>query len=146
MGLGLMGGQGVLLNFGFGSSSTVCLMSEISVLSSSWDVMAVEARRDSEILRLFEPLWVMLVVHLNTNYRWPLWWLAIFLKPDTCLPLAWNVAPFSKVILRKCSTQPRKSINGTRLASQLGSEEKKASLCWARGRANPQVPLRTGGK
>lgn len=62
-GLGLV--RGLVLWFGFGSLSTVCLMSEIQVLSSLWDVMTVDAIHDSELLQLFETLRVMLVTHWN---------------------------------------------------------------------------------
>lgn len=62
----------------------------------------------------------------------------LFLKAYTCVPLAWNVVPSSKAILRKCSTKPRKSLNDAWLISKLGSKEKKAKLCWWRGNAKPQ--------
>lgn len=62
----------------------------------------------------------------------------LFLKAYTCVPLAWNVVPSSKAILRKCSTKPRKSLNDAWLISKLGSKEKKARLCWWRGNAKPQ--------
>lgn len=64
----------------------------------------------------------------------------------TCVPLVWNVAPFSKGMLRKCPSKPRKSVNDPWLISKWGSQGKKASLCWGRGKEKPQVFLHASGK
>lgn len=98
--------------------------------------------------RMMWTLKMMLLIRWNKNktYWWPLWLLACLFKVPTCVPLVWNVAPFSKGILRKCPSKPRKSVNDPWLVSKWGSQGKKASLCWGRGEDKPQVFLCESGK
>lgn len=70
----------------------------------------------------------------------------LFFEGSYLRPSGLKCGTIFQSILRKCPCKPRKSVNDPWLVSKWGSQGKKASLCWGRGKEKPQVFLCENGK